>query len=155
MIKSKYAYAIKESLWFTIIMVLANFLPILISLLYYVSSDESLPGYTIFYDSGQFYLYAISFLISAAYSFFTYKTGTIDRFSILFWISAFFTLFISILFTFLLINRNTNIYFLKYASITSIVFSLLLYYYSNFEQSKRIDVNAIQRQQIDEITNAL
>ncbi len=145
----------KETIVFCIVTLIGNLLPLLLGLLYYSGNSEEWAGWNIFYRYGQFYLYSASLLTSSAYIFYTYKVKNTDLNSILLLISGLSIFIVSVLYGWKISNSINELVFIKYSSIIAFVITLILYYYSNLLNNKKIDVIGAQKKAVQDILNKL
>ncbi|SFW76123.1 hypothetical protein SAMN02927921_04072 [Sinomicrobium oceani] len=145
----------QETFVFCLVSLCGNLLPILLSLLYYTANMNIWSGWEIFYNDGQFYLYSASLLTSTAYIFYTYKVRNTDSNSILLLITCFLVLIVSIFYAWKLAGSNNDLSFIRVSSIAVFILTILLYYYSNLLQNKKIDVIAAQKKGVQEILDKL
>lgn len=145
----------KETIVFCIVSLLGNLLPLLIGLLFYIPNFSNWQGWNIFYADGQFYLYSASLLTSSAYIFYTYKVKNTDTNSFLFFLSSLLVLIISIFYAWQLANLNNDIEVIRNTSMSVFAITLILYYYSNLLNNKKIDVVAAQKKGVQEILDKL
>jgi hypothetical protein len=144
-----------EPLLFTLINLTGNLLPIIFSLIFYGANPHKWPGWQIFYNQGQFYLYVAAFLTSAAYIFYTFKVINTDLNSILLIVTCLLILGASILYVLKIVGFNNEDDFLFKTSVSLSVITIALYYYANFQNSMKVDVVAAQRAGINNIMNGL
>jgi len=139
----------RDTLVYVTITLVGNLLPIIIGLIYYTANLDKWEGMGIFYSEGQFYLYCAAFLTAAAYIFYTFKVLNSDLNSILLFISSFLILVVSLLYVLNIVGKNSNPNYLACTSLFLFLVSIALYYYANYQNSLKVDVNAAQRAQID------
>lgn len=145
----------KEALFFSVITLFGNLLPLLLGLLFYAANINQWTGWDIFYGDGQFYLYSASLLTSSVYIFFTFKIRNTGLNSILFFISSFLLLIVSIFYAFKLADSNNNEPFLRYSSILVFITTIGIYYYSNLVNQKNVDVVQSQKEGVKKILDNL
>ena len=145
----------QETLIFCFVSLFGNLLPLLLGLLFYVANINQWEGWNIFFVDGQFYLYSASLLTSSAYIFYTYKIRNTDLNSILLLITGILILIGSLLYAWKLAKSNNNIVFVKYSSAILFAITLLLYYYSNLLNNRKIDVIASQKKGVEDILKKL
>lgn len=94
--------------------------------------------WSIFYNSGEFYLYSTSFASSAFLIYHNYKINNTDWRSIFTFFSLVVVLVTSILYAFLTSNREPQVNsFIKIASIVGILCAVLLYFYSQIIANRK------------------
>jgi hypothetical protein len=140
-----------------------NLLPIFIGILFdigfekwsWVDFPSTGNGFYTYYKDGQGYLYCASLLTSSAYIFYTFKEKNTDLNSMIFWISLLCIFVASVLYAIFLAGGLKNRLLLRNSSLLFFLISIFIYYFSNYVNNKRIDVNSIHRQQIDAIKEQL
>lgn len=145
----------QETLLFFLISLFGNLLPILLGLLYYWTGTPDWVGWKTFYADGQFYLYSAAFLTSSAYIFYTFKVRNTGLSSILFILTLFLIILVSVLYAWKLSDVNNDMKFIRNTSLGIFGIALIAYYYSNFLNNKKIDVIEAQKKGIQEILNQL
>jgi hypothetical protein len=145
----------KETLLLWGVGLVGNILPTLLSLLFYLVGQKEMPGWHIFYQQGEFYLYSASFLSVTCYTFYTYKIKNTDWNSILFMVSSALICFVSLLYAWQLAGIVVSIKVIRNTSLLTFVITLGLSYYSSFLSFRKTDVNGAEKEGVKEILDSL
>lgn len=128
----------REAIIYSLVNLGGCLLPSIISFFYYLATNQ-LKTFSIFYQDGQFFIYSASLLTASAYVLFTWKKKNTDIFSCIFWFSAVILVISSLLYAFQTAGIFENEKFLKKGSLLIFCLTLIIYYFSNYQNSKKID----------------
>jgi len=138
----------------TVINVIGNILPFLITVLFYAVTTTAQPD-GVHYKDGQFFLFASSLLTSAAYIFYDFKTRVYDFYSIFFFISFSLLLIVACIYCWQLAGKTIDEATTLKVSIPIFGVSVLLFYIANLRNQVNVDVKQRDNQQIQKIEEAM
>jgi len=145
----------KDPIIFTIVTLIGNLFPTLLSVLIFSLDPNNSHEWNKLYNQGQFYLYSAAILTTSAYTFYTFKLKNTDWNSILCLISGFIIIIASIFYLLNLLGFNNNPTVLFKTSFIIFPITVCIYYYSNYINPLRVDLNQSQRDDINKIMDQL